>query len=324
LKTIIYNDPSPLRVDKYLSNLAIEELYSRTLIDKLIQEGQVLVNEKIAKKSLLLNCGDRIAITLPPTQSKTIPPQKMDLQVVYNDEWIAVINKPAGLVVHPGSGNPQGTLVNGLMYHFQGNLACADHPVRPGIVHRLDKDTSGLIIIAKDDKTLYLLSEMFKNKEIQKRYLAIVLGQPTQDSGTVESYLIRSRKNPKQMTIAEEGKWAITHYKVLEWFHYFSLIEVGLETGRMHQIRVHLQSIGCPVLGDRLYSNLSEAISRISFTHHHRFRTLWESHLKRQALHAYQLEFTHPVTGERLKFSTDLPEDMEYTLQWLRTNFPTV
>ena len=250
-----------------------------------------------------------------------IEPENIPLDFIWQDKYLAIINKPAGVAVHPGAGNPKGTIVNALMFHLKGKLSTSYDPLRPGIVHRLDKDTTGLLIVVKDDRTRSLLSKMFQERKIQKFYKAITVGIPKETEGTIETFIDRSKKDRKKMGISLSGKKAITHYKIIEYYDFFSLVEIILETGRTHQIRVHFSDINCPILGDSTYSTLKRTLSIIPFHYQKKIKYLLANHLKRQALHAYKLEFIHPVTGKEIKVEAPLPEDMSYALNWLKENF---
>jgi len=319
--TVIYEDEKPVRLDKYLSSLKKDELHSRSLIEKLILTEKITVNGINEKKKYLLEKGDKIEITLPEPVSSELIPQNIPLEIVYEDEYLAVINKPVGLVVHPGHGNRDGTLVNALLYHFGDNLSNGGGSVRPGIVHRLDKGTSGLLIIAKNDLVHAKLSDMFRLKQVKKRYKAIVIGHPKEKSGTFESNIDRSKNNPLKMVVAPEGRLSITHYKIIKYYYYFCLVDVGLETGRTHQIRVHFSNNNTPVIGDRVYSSFEEVANRIPFNFKKRLRKLFDETLINQALHAYKLEFTHPITNELISVESKLPGYFNKTLSWLDTNF---
>ncbi len=320
---IIYQEEKSCRIDKHLIGLRNEELYSRSFIERLIKDGSISVNQEKVKKSYLLHYGDEVYITIPQKPDLEITPQNIPLDIVWQDEYLAIINKQAGIAVHPGAGNHDGTIVNALMYHLNGQLSSSHDPLRPGIVHRLDKDTTGLLIVAKDDKTHSLLSQQFQNRQIQKIYKAISVGIPQTAEETIETYIERSLKDRTKMTVSNSGRIAITHYKIIEYFDFFSLVDIQLETGRTHQIRVHFSHINCPILGDNTYSTLKRTLSIVPFHYQKKVKYLLANHLKRQALHAYRLEFKHPITGKEIKVEAPLPEDMEYTLNWLRENFKT-
>jgi 23S rRNA pseudouridine1911/1915/1917 synthase len=318
---IIYKEKEFQRLDKFLSNNQIDELHSRSYIDKLIESGAIQVNDKPAKKSQILKNGDVISIDFPPKKDLNIEPQNIPLEIVWEDDYLVIVNKQAGLTVHPAAGNSDGTLVNALMHHLQGNLSSGSDALRPGIVHRLDKDTSGLLIVAKDDKTHALLSAMFQEKKVKKTYLAITVGVPKEAEGTIDTMVERSRNDRKKMAVSNSGKKAITHYRVSQDYSFFSVVEIDLETGRTHQIRVHFSHLNCPVLGDETYSSLKRTLSTIPHHFHKKVKFLLAKHLQRQALHAYKLEFSHPITGEQISVQAPIPDDMQYVLNWLERNF---
>jgi 23S rRNA pseudouridine1911/1915/1917 synthase len=320
---IKYRKKVQSRIDKYLAEAQIKELYSRSFIDKLIATGKICVNGQKVKKSYKLNPEDEIEIEIPAQNPNKVQPQRIPLEFVYEDEYLAVINKPAGIVVHPGAGNPAGTIVNGLVYHFKDELASGYEDLRPGIVHRLDKDTTGLLIVAKDDKTQALLSQLFQEKKIKKTYRAISVGIPTSDAGTISTKLNRSKTNRTKMTVSNTGRQAITHYKVLKKYDFFSYLEIELETGRTHQIRVHFSHINCPILGDPVYSSLKRTLTYLPENLKKKAKYLLANHLQRQALHAFKLQFRHPITKKNLHLEAKLPDDMQYTLQWLQKFFYT-
>ena len=320
---IIYQEEKSGRIDKYLIGLKKDKLYSRSFIEHLIKDGNITVNQEKVKKSYLLHSCDEINITIPQKPALEINPQDIPLDIVWQDEYLAVVNKQAGIAVHPGAGNHDGTIVNALMYHLKGQLSSAHDPLRPGIVHRLDKDTTGLLLVAKDDKTHSLLSQQFQNRQIQKYYKAITVGIPKTAEGTIETHIERSLKDRTKMTVADSGRIAITHYKIEKYFDFFSLVDIQLETGRTHQIRVHFSHINCPILGDNTYSTLKRTLSIVPFHYQKKVKYLLANHLKRQALHACQLKFKHPITGKEIKVEAPLPDDMEYTLRWLEKYFIT-
>ncbi|MCD4797062.1 MAG: RluA family pseudouridine synthase [Candidatus Cloacimonetes bacterium] len=320
---IEYKEKNHQRIDKFLKERKIEELYSRSFIDKLIIEEYIKVNGNPVKKSHLLKSGDIIKIDIPQPESLEIIPENIPINILWEDEYLVIVNKPAGMIVHPGAGNPDGTLVNALMYHLKGNLSSGSDVLRPGIVHRLDKDTTGLLIAAKDDRTHSLLSQMFQDRKIKKTYLAITVGAPAENHGTIETNIERSSADRKKMTVSENGKKAVTHYKILEHYDFFSVMELGLETGRTHQIRVHFSSINCPILGDDTYSSLKRTLNIIPSHFHKKIKHLLANHLKRQALHAYKLKLVHPITGKEINVEAPLPQDIKYTLDWLKKSFNT-
>ena len=318
---ISYKEQISQRIDKYIASLDLAEIYSRAYVDKLILKGNVLVNGKHEKKSYKLQTGDELEITFPDPPENEIIPQEIPLDIVWEDEYLLIVNKPAGLTVHPAAGNPDGTLVNGLVYHFKENLSKGTGDLRPGIVHRLDKDTSGLLIVAKDDRTHARLSEMFQNRSIEKIYLAITVNAPSQTIGTIDTFIDRSKADRKKMAVSSSGKRAVTHYEVLQNYDFFSVCRIILETGRTHQIRVHFSHLNCPILGDITYSSLKRTLNTIPHNFHKKAKHLLANHLKRQALHAYKLKFIHPITGEEIIAEAPIPDDMQYTLSWLKKNF---
>jgi 23S rRNA pseudouridine1911/1915/1917 synthase len=275
----------------------------------------------VVKKSYQLLLNDLIDIEFEEDNSTEAIPENIPLNIVYEDDDLAVINKPEGLVVHPGHGNLTGTLVNGLIYHYGDQLSNEGGASRVGIVHRIDKGTSGLLIIAKNNLVHARLSEMFRNRTIKKTYKAILVGYPKERSGTVETLLQRSKSNPLKIVVSDAGKNAITHYEVEKYYHYFSLVNIQLETGRTHQIRVQFANMNNPVLGDRLYSGLEEVATRIPSNYKKRLSNLYNNVLINQALHAYQLEFVHPITNKLISIKSDLPDYFRKTLAWIESNF---
>ena len=283
------------RLDKAIKNQETE--ISRTRLQKLIEEGKVKVNGKIEKNSYIVKIGDKILIEEEEPAEIELEPQEIPLDIIYEDNDIIVINKQKGLVVHPGNGNPDHTLVNAVMAKCKGSLSGIGGKIRPGIVHRLDKDTSGLIIVAQNDKAHIALSEQLKNKEIKKTYIALVRGNIQENEATIQMPIGRSTKDRKKMAVTKKGKEAITHFKVLKRYGKYTLLEVKIETGRTHQIRVHMAEIGHPVVGDMVYSNGKN-----------------EFGIEGQMLHAKQLEFKHPITQEEIKLTAPLPEYFEKIL----------
>ena len=316
-----YKGQESMRIDKYLASLNCDELYSRSLIEKIINGNNVKVNGKKVKKSYQLMLNDLIDIELQEDKSTIAAPENIPLKIVYEDDDIAIINKPEGLVVHPGHGNLTGTLVNGLVYHFGDQLSNETGASRVGIVHRIDKGTSGLLIIAKNNLVHAKLAQMFRNRTIKKTYKAILVGYPKADSGTIQTLLRRSKSNPLKVIVSDSGKNAITHYTVEKYFHYFSLVNIELETGRTHQIRVHFSHFNNPVLGDRLYSCAEEVATRIPSNYKKRLLNLYDNILTNQALHAYKLEFVHPITNKFISVKSDLPDYFRKTIAWLESNF---
>lgn len=307
----------PIRLDVYITTFV--ENATRNKVQQAIKEGYVTVNGKKEKASYTMMPGDKIYIELPKAPPPEAQPEKIDLDIVYEDDDIIVVNKAAGMVVHPAYGNWSGTMVNGLMHHVD-ELAGADEEdnIRPGIVHRLDKDTSGLLVVAKNDHTLAALSEKFKEKDVERTYWAIVWGTPNEE-GTIEGDIGRSRQDRKLMTVLPEGKGkhAVTHYRVLEYFDYLSLVEVKLETGRTHQIRVHFAHAGHHVFGDPTYGGTSVRYGPNTGSRKVMFHKLITD-LGRQALHAKTLGFEHPATGQMIHFDSEVPEDFQRVLDTLR------
>ena len=309
------------RLDKYLMDLNIQELYSRSFIERLINEDRILVNSVPVKKSYPLKAGDEILLSLPDPEPVDVFAQDIPLDLVYEDEFLAIINKAPGMIVHPGYGNPDGTLVNAILHRFGTNLSTGREINRPGIVHRLDRGTSGLIIIAKSDAAQAKLSDMFARRQINKTYLAICAGVPEPDRGTIETYIARSNSNPRMMCVADEGRYAVTHYETLRTWHYFALLKVNLETGRMHQIRVHFAHLHYPILGDLLYNTRRYVHTLLPQNMKRKATELLTTHLLRQALHAWKLQFVHPITNQKVEVVAPLPQDLVYTLNWLETYF---
>ncbi|MDZ7291060.1 MAG: RluA family pseudouridine synthase [candidate division KSB1 bacterium] len=304
------------RLDKYLTQFLPE--LTRTRIQQLINDGLITINGATTKPSHQIAPGElvEIRITSPPP-SQLIIPEPIPLRVVYEDPYLIVIDKPAGMVVHPACGHPTGTLANALLYHYQ-NLSQVGGQFRPGIVHRLDKDTSGLLVAAHDDQTHAALSVQFKQKSSEREYLAVVWGCPKPDKGTISSFLIRSQKDRRKIVVSSsEGKWAITHYEVIEKFRTLSLLRLNLETGRTHQIRAHLSHLGCPVFGDPIYGGRKSHLPGLNKEDTRFFVNLLQR-FKRQALHARVLGFVHPVTQQPLHFESELPQDMQELIEALR------
>jgi len=313
--TIKVEQESNLRLDRYLSDHPELDL-SRTRIQKLIESGLVLINGDTPNKKQTLSVGDKIEITIPPPEPSLVTPEKIDLNVVYEDDHLAVIDKPAGMVTHPGAGNRTGTLVNAMLHRF-GTLAISSATDRPGIVHRLDKNTSGLLIIAKSDKAYGELQKMMGQHLVKRTYHAIIWGHLTDSSGTINLPLGRSKRDRKKMAVATGGRSAITHYQLLERFRSYSYLELQLETGRTHQIRVHLAHLGHPVFGDPEYGGRDKSIRGL-FAPERPLAKQLLSMLPRQALHAIRLQFEHPITNEKIELESDLPSDYKRVLEILR------
>lgn len=316
-----YTETTPERLDKFLVGLKIQELHSRTFIEKMVLEDRILVNLIPVKKKYLLSLGDMIDIRLPDPEPMHIIPQNIPLDIVYEDEYLAVINKEPGMIVHPGYGNPDHTLVNAIVYRFGEDLSTGRHINRPGIVHRLDRGTSGLMIITKDDATEALVCDMFAQRNIRKEYIAITSGIPDPPTGRIETNIARSISNPRRMCVAEEGKWSVTDYTIVRYYHFFALVKVHLLTGRMHQIRVHFAHKGFPLLGDLLYNRINYVRSLVPDNIKRKVTDLLYNHLLHQALHAFRLRFRHPVTSQEIDLVAPPPPVFLRTIDWLDTNF---
>lgn len=285
---IVDEDTTKKRIDTYLSE---KEEYSRMAIQRLINDGKIIVNGKKIKASYKVQNGDKIKIEEEKPKEIELKAQNIPLEVLYEDNDIIVVNKPKGMVVHPANGNPDGTLVNAIMAICKDSLSGIGGEIRPGIVHRLDKNTSGAIIIAKNDKAHIALSNQLKNHEIKKTYIALVRGIVKENNATINMPIARSKNDRKKMAVDKNGKEAITHFKVLKRFDKCTLLEVNIETGRTHQIRVHLSHIGYPIIGDDVYSN---------------GKNRWN--VKGQCLHAKSLDFKHPITGKQIHIEAPLPK----------------
>jgi len=296
-KFIIKEENNQLRLDKALAN---QTELSRSLLTELIRDAKVLVNGEVKKAKYKVKTGDRIDVEIPKDEVLDIVAEDLPLEIVYEDLQVAVVNKPQGMVVHPAAGHASGTLVNALMYHIK-DLSSINGVIRPGIVHRIDKDTSGLLMVAKNDKAHESLAAQLKDKSSKRRYLAIVHGEIPNDKGTIEAPIGRNPKERKKQAVVSGGKPAITHFEVLERFLGYTLVALRLETGRTHQIRVHMNYIGHPVAGDPLYGPN---------------KTLTPNH--GQFLHAETLGFEHPTTGEFMEFQAEVPEIFAEQLKKLR------
>jgi len=309
-KFIAGSGQSPLRVDKFLMNLV--ENATRNKIQKAAENGNIFVNDVPVKSNYKVKANDvvRVLMEQPPFENIIIP-EDIPLDIVYEDEDLLVVNKPAGLVVHPGHGNYTGTLVNALAFHFE-NLPL-NSSERPGLVHRIDKDTSGLLVVAKTEWTMSGLQKQFAEKTTEREYVALVWGNVEQEEGTIESYIGRHKVDRMQMACFEDdsngAKFARTHYKVLERFGYVTLVSCRLETGRTHQIRVHMKFIGHTLFNDERYGG-EKILKGTTFTKYKQFVENAMQILPRQALHAKTLGFMHPVKKEFLRFETELPQDL--------------
>ena len=298
-KEIIVNDEGK-RIDIYLSE---KEEYSRTAVQRLIEENKITVNGNKVKASYKVQNGDKIEIEEEPAKDIKLKAQDIPLEILYEDNDIIVVNKPKGMVVHPANGNPDGTLVNAVMAICKDSLSGIGGEIRPGIVHRLDKNTSGAIIVAKNDKSHIALSDELKKHEIKKTYIALVRGIVKENNATINMPIARSKKDRKKMAVDKNGKEAVTHFKVIERFTNCTLLEINIETGRTHQIRVHLSHIGYPIIGDDVYSN---------------GKNKWN--IEGQCLHAKSLDFKHPITGKEMHIEAELPEYFKNIIEELRNN----
>lgn len=297
-KEIIYSSDSTERIDKFLMGQLVD--VSRTNIQNLISENYVTVNNLSVKSNYKLKNGDVIIIKHKEPEELNVVKQDIPLNIVYEDNDLLIVNKEKGMVVHPSVGHRDGTLVNALMFHSE-NLSSINGVVRPGIVHRIDKDTSGLLIVAKNDKTHVKLSEMIAKKEVKRKYYALVHGVIKHDYGTIDAPIARNPRERKEMAIIDEGKPSITHFRVVERYAKYSLVECELETGRTHQIRVHMKYINHPLVGDPVYGQR---------------KTL---NTNGQMLHSKSLEFIHPTTKEFIEINTELPTYFEEILSKLET-----
>lgn len=286
---IVKDGENNIRIDIYLSRKDNE--ISRVAIQRLIKEEKILVNLKKTKPSYTVQTNDKITVEKEETKDASIKAQKIPIEIIYEDSDIIVVNKPKGMVVHPANGNPDGTLVNSLMDICKDSLSGIGGEKRPGIVHRLDKDTSGILIVAKNDKSHINLSEQIKNHEVEKTYIAFVKGYVKENEATINMPIGRSTKDRKKMAVVRNGKQAITHFKVIKRYQNNTLLEVKIETGRTHQIRVHLAQIGYPIVGDSTYSNGKNEWGIIG-----------------QCLHAKSLKFKHPTTGKEMYLEAKIPE----------------
>lgn len=306
-----------MRLDKYIVQFI--QNATRNKVKDAIDMGYVLVNGEKRKASYSVRPGDVIDISLPKPPPPEAEPENIPLDIVHEDNHILVVNKPAGMVVHPAFGNRSGTLVNGLLYHVNELAHKANKEQRPGIVHRLDKDTSGLLVVAKSDEAHNHLAKQFAARTVERSYQAIIWGTPENETGTITGNIGRSKKDRKRMTVVPEGegKHAVTHYRVLEYFDYLSLVEIKLETGRTHQIRVHFEHAGMPVFADPVYSGNRVIYGPNTGSRKQMYKALF-LRLNRQCLHAKTLGFTHPETNEVLYFDSELPEDFTYALTKIR------
>lgn len=286
------------RLDKFIAD---NSDISRSYAAKLCEDGLVLCGEKQLLKKYKILGTEEITINVPEPEELSIEPENIPLNIVYEDSDVIVVNKPQGLCVHPAPGNERGTLVNGLVYHCGDELSAINGVIRPGIVHRIDKDTSGLLIVAKNNEAHLKLSEQLKERKAMRKYVALVNGNIKEDSGTINKPIGRNPSDRKKMAVVFDGREAVTHFNVLERFGQYTLVECILETGRTHQIRVHMASIGHSIVGDPLYGIKKEKFN-----------------LNGQLLHAKTIGFVHPRTGEMMEFTSDIPEYFENVLEKLR------
>jgi len=299
-KSLIFTGEDKIRLDLYLTQ---QEMYpSRSQIRNLIAQGKIRVNNNPVKPSYILKNRDVINLALLEKKELEIRAEEIPLDIIYEDEYLVVVNKPADMIVHPAGKIRSGTLVNALLYYCKDSLSGIGGVIRPGIVHRLDKNTSGLMVAAKNDFAHLDLSRQIKEHQVTKKYIALVQGGMRDDSGIIDAPIGRSLKNRKKMAVTVEGKSreAITHFKVLKRFSGYTLVEATLRTGRTHQIRVHLAFIGYPIVGDKLYGHKKQVLN-----------------ISRQALHSHILGFAHPSSKKYLEFSTPLPKDMQKLIDYL-------
>ena len=298
---IVLEEDKGQRLDTYIAK--IDENITRTSAQRLIEEENILVNGKKQKVSYKIQNNDKITIEIPEPKQIELKAQNIPLDVIYEDSDIIVINKPKGMVVHPANGNPDGTLVNAILSRCKDSLSGIGGEIRPGIVHRLDKDTTGLLIVAKNDKSHVKMSEQIKNHEVKKTYIALVRGVLKENEATINMPIGRSNTDRKKMAVVKNGKNAITHIKVIKRYNKYTLLEINIETGRTHQIRVHLSHIGFPVVGDYTYSSGKNEFGIIG-----------------QCLHAKALDFKHPITQKEIHLEAPLPEYFRDILNKLDNN----
>lgn len=287
------------RIDAYMAE-KYEDI-SRVAIQRLIETGKILVNGKKVKASYKVQVNDKITMEEEKAVEVELKAQDIPVEIIYEDRDIIVVNKPKGMVVHPANGNPDGTLVNAIMAICKDSLSGIGGEIRPGIVHRLDKDTSGILIVAKNDKAHINLSEQIKEHKVKKTYIALVKGIVKENNATINMPIGRSEKDRKKMAVTKKGKEAITHFKVLKRYDKYTLLEINIETGRTHQIRVHLSQIGYPIVGDEVYSKGKN-----------------EWNIKGQCLHAKSLDFKHPITNEDMHLEAKIPQYFEKILEELK------
>ncbi|MEN8138200.1 MAG: RluA family pseudouridine synthase [Bacteroidota bacterium] len=315
-KFIADKGQEPLRVDKYLMNFI--ENATRNKIQNAAKAGNILVNGNEVKPNYRVKAGDEVKVILAyPPRDGTVLPEDIPLDIVYEDDDLIVVNKEHGMVVHPGHGNYSGTLVNALTFHFDNLPDKSENLDRPGLVHRIDKGTSGLLVIAKNEFAMAHLAKQFFNKTTEREYVALVWGDVEEDEGTIEGHIGRSVKNRMQMSVYPEGelgKEAVTHYKVLERLGYITMVSCRLETGRTHQIRAHFKYIGHTLFGDERYGG-DKILKGTTFTNYRQFVQNCLTLLPRQALHARTLGFEHPVSGEFMRFEVPIPDDIQAVVE---------
>jgi 23S rRNA pseudouridine1911/1915/1917 synthase len=315
---VIDKGQEPLRIDKFLMSRI--EGATRNKIQQAVDNQMVLVNDKPVKNNYKIRSGDRLVVfDYGSSETSEIKPQPIPLNIAFEDKDIILINKPAGLVMHPGSGNPDGTLINGVAYHLLRQDPDLDESKLPrfGLVHRIDKNTSGLVVLAKTQAAMTHLAKQFFDHSVHRRYLALVWGDLAEDKGTIRGNVGRHQRFRKLFTVYPEGdhgKEAVTHYRVLERFNYVSLVECRLETGRTHQIRVHMQYIGHPLFNDDFYGG-DKIVKGTVYAKYKQFVENCFKICPRQALHARELGFIHPISGEPLRFEADIPEDMQTVIE---------
>lgn len=296
---IVSQEEKGKRLDTYIPSVDTD--ITRTSAQRLIEDGNILVNGKNAKVSYKIQENDKISVEIPEPKQIELKAQNIPIEIIYEDSDIIVVNKPKGMVVHPANGNPDGTLVNAIMAICKDSLSGIGGEIRPGIVHRIDKDTSGLLIVAKNDNAHVKMSEQIKNHEVKKTYIALVRGVFKENEATIDMPIGRSTSDRKKMAVNKNGKNAITHIKVLKRFDKYTLLQVNIETGRTHQIRVHLSHIGYPIVGDYTYSNGKNEFDVIG-----------------QCLHAQKLEFKHPITQKDMCLEAELPQYFKEILDKLK------
>jgi 23S rRNA pseudouridine1911/1915/1917 synthase len=317
---IVDKGQTPIRIDKFLTN-RIENV-SRTKVQAVADAGNLLVNQRTVKSNYKVKPLDEISVVMPrPPRDMTVIPENIPLNIMYEDEQLIVLNKKAGMVVHPGHGNYTGTLVNALTFYLQDLPLFQCGEMRPGLVHRIDKDTSGILVVAKTERALSHLARQFFEHTIDRKYLALVWGNLDADAGTITGNIGRNPRDRTQMFVFDDesdGKPAVTHYRIMERFGYVTLVECRLETGRTHQIRVHFRHRGNPLFNDSRYGG-NQILRGTTFNKYRQFIHNCFTLLPRQALHACSLAFDHPETGNRMSFESELPDDMAHVIEKWRT-----